>query len=368
MTKTNDALISIQNVDKMFGNFQAVRNVTMDIQRGEFFSLLGTSGCGKTTLLRMLAGFEATSAGSIVIDGQSMADVPPHHRPVNMVFQNYAIFPHLNVRDNIAYGLRKQKLPRARRYEMVEEMLDLIKLPGYSLRRAHELSGGQRQRVALARALIMRPKALLLDEPLGALDKKLREQMQIELRALQKSVGITFVLVTHDQEEALTLSDKIAVMSAGHVLQIDTPAALYDNPGNREVASFIGNMNFFDGKVSRPGAAAAEIEVEGLGRVQVKSDVVRRELGERVLVAMRPEKFCFSLDKPNGSRRAIAGVVDASVYLGERRNFHIRIEGKEKPVIISTQNERRPGAPDIDTGSRAWISWNDEALVVLAND
>ena len=183
MNQQTDALISIQNVDKRFGTFQAIHDVSIDIQRGEFFSLLGASGCGKTTLLRMLAGFESVSAGRIMIDGQSMVEVPPHHRPVNMVFQSYAIFPHLTVRDNIAYGLRKQKLARAKRYEMVEEMLDLIKLPGYGTRRANELSGGQRQRVALARALIMRPKALLLDEPLGALDKQLREQMQLELRA-----------------------------------------------------------------------------------------------------------------------------------------------------------------------------------------
>ena len=212
---TSDAFISIRNVDKFFGKFQAIDDVSIDIGHGEFFSLLGSSGCGKTTLLRTLAGFENPSSGEIYIDGQPMSEVPPHMRPVNMVFQSYAIFPHLNVRDNIAYGLRKQKLPKAKRYEMVDEMLDLIALPGYGDRKANELSGGQRQRIALARALILRPKVLLLDEPLGALDKQLREQMQLELRALQRTVGITFVFVTHDQEEALTLSDRIAVMSTG---------------------------------------------------------------------------------------------------------------------------------------------------------
>ncbi|MDA0962012.1 MAG: ABC transporter ATP-binding protein, partial [Proteobacteria bacterium] len=195
----SDAFISIRNVQKFFGTFQAIESVSMDIGQGEFFSLLGASGCGKTTLLRMLAGFEDTSAGEIYIDGQPMSDVPPHQRPVNMVFQSYAIFPHLNVRDNIAYGLRKRKLTRDQRYEMVDEMLDLIKLQGYGTRKANELSGGQRQRIALARALILRPKVLLLDEPLGALDKQLREQMQLELRALQRQVGISFVFVTHDQ-------------------------------------------------------------------------------------------------------------------------------------------------------------------------
>ncbi|MEO1471689.1 MAG: ATP-binding cassette domain-containing protein, partial [Pseudomonadota bacterium] len=216
---------------------------------GEFFSLLGASGCGKTTLLRMLAGFETPTSGEIWIDGQPMSAVPPFERPVNMVFQNYAIFPHLNVRDNIAYGLRKARLPRATRHAMVDEMLDLVQLRGYGDRRAHQLSGGQRQRIALARALILKPKVLLLDEPLGALDKQLREQMQIELRRLQRTVGITFVFVTHDQEEALALSDRIAVMAGGAVLQIDTPDGLYERPRTREVASFIGTMNFLEGRV-----------------------------------------------------------------------------------------------------------------------
>ena len=220
---SSDGFISIRNVGKSFGSFRAIDSISMDIQQGEFFSLLGASGCGKTTLLRMLAGFETPSQGEIFIDGQPMSDVPPFERPVNMVFQNYAIFPHLNVRDNIAYGLRKQRLPKAKRNAMVDEMLDLVQLAGYGDRKADELSGGQRQRVALARALILKPKVLLLDEPLGALDKQLREQMQLELRRLQRSVGITFVFVTHDQEEALTLSDRIAVMQGGDVLQVDTP-------------------------------------------------------------------------------------------------------------------------------------------------
>ena len=365
MTKENDALISIQNVDKWFGKVQAVNNVSMNIGRGEFFSLLGASGCGKTTLLRMLAGFEAASAGRILINGLEMAEVPPHHRPVNMVFQNYAIFPHLNVRDNIAYGLRKRKLPRAKRYDMVDEMLDLIKLPGYGLRRANELSGGQRQRVALARALIMKPEALLLDEPLGALDKQLREQMQIELRALQRSVGITFVLVTHDQEEALTLSDKIAVMSAGKVLQIDTPEGLYDTPKSRAVASFIGNINFFAGVVSKSGDSAFEIDIEGLGRIQANSGIMRHERGSRVLVAMRPERFSLSLDKPGGVHGKVPGIVEAVVYLGVHRNFIVRINGKEKPVAVSMQNEGWLCAQGLQQGSHVWISWNDAAFVVL---
>jgi spermidine/putrescine ABC transporter ATP-binding subunit len=358
-------MISIRNVDKRFGTFQAIHDVSMDIRPGEFFSLLGPSGCGKTTLLRMLAGFEGVSAGSIMIDGQSMADVPPHHRPVNMVFQNYAIFPHLSVRDNIAYGLRKQKLARTRRYELVEEMLDLIKLPGYGTRRANELSGGQRQRVALARALIMRPKALLLDEPLGALDKQLREQMQLELRALQKSVGVTFVLVTHDQAEALTLSDKIAVMAAGRVLQIDTPAGLYENPNSRAVASFIGHMNFFAGKVSRPTPGSAQIEAGGLGRMQVDAHNLRQSHGAKVLVAIRPEKLLLGSEPPEGTCNVMAGTVLTTTYLGERRQHYVRIDGMADPVAVSIPNQRRVGQSDLSQGQKVWLSWTDDAYVVL---
>ena len=282
---TNAAFISIRNVNKFFGSFQAIDNVSMDIGQGEFFSLLGASGCGKTTLLRMLAGFESTSDGEILIDGQPSADVPPHHRPVNMVFQSYAIFPHLNVADNIAYGLRKQRLSKEKKKEMVDEMLELIKLPGYGARKANELSGGQRQRIALARALILRPKVLLLDEPLGALDKQLREQMQLELRALQRQVGITFVFVTHDQEEALTLSDRIAVMSGGKVLQVDTPEGLYEAPKTREVASFIGNMNFFQGTVRRNGSNETAIETQGLGNIPISLDKVTKPAGDHLCFA-----------------------------------------------------------------------------------
>ena len=245
----SDPIISFQGVSKRFGQVTAVDNTSFDIQRGEVFSLLGPSGCGKTTLLRMVAGFEVPSAGEIMIDGQPMSATPPNHRPVNMVFQNYAIFPHLNVRNNIAFGMRKAGLTRAELDKRIDEALELIKLPGYGSRGADELSGGQRQRVALARALIKQPKVLLLDEPLGALDKKLREQMQIELRQLQQQIGITFLFVTHDQEEALTLSDRIAVMSEGAVMEIASPGQLYESPGSPFVADFIGSMNFFEGEI-----------------------------------------------------------------------------------------------------------------------
>ena len=366
---SSDAFISIQNVNKFFGNFQAINDVSMDIGQGEFFSLLGASGCGKTTLLRMLAGFESTSSGEIYIDGQPTSDVPPHHRPVNMVFQSYAIFPHLNVADNIAYGLRKQKLSKAQRMEMVDEMLDLIKLSGYGGRKANELSGGQRQRIALARALILRPKVLLLDEPLGALDKQLREQMQLELRALQRQVGITFVFVTHDQEEALTLSDRIAVMSGGQVLQVDTPAGLYETPHSREVASFIGNMNFFRGTVRRNGASEGAVDTEGLGSIPVPLENLTKPDGTPVQVALRPEKIALSETKPDGAVHAVEGKISNAAYLGERSHYYINIDGKDEPVAVSSQNlSRMTGASASLAGSSMWLSWSPDAVVILDAD
>lgn len=367
MTMTNsDAFISIQNVDKYFGKFQAIDNISMDIGHGEFFSLLGSSGCGKTTLLRMLAGFETPSNGEIYIDGQPMSDVPPHYRPVNMVFQSYAIFPHLNVRDNIAYGLRKQRLSKPKKDAMVDEMLDLIKLPEYGDRKAHELSGGQRQRIALARALILKPKVLLLDEPLGALDKQLREQMQLELRALQRAVGITFVFVTHDQEEALTLSDRIAVMSGGTVLQTDTPSGLYERPQSRSVAAFIGTMNFFDAVVGDVSEDSLTLDAKGLGRISAPAGNKTLSKGDHVEVAIRPEKLRISHSAPE-SGPAIQGTMENAAYLGERSHYYIRIAGQDAPVAVSAQNQKQAGSSY--TGSEpVWISWDDEAVVILNDD
>ncbi len=359
----NNAFISIRNVNKFFGNFQAINDVSLNIGHGEFFSLLGSSGCGKTTLLRMLAGFESVSSGEIFIDGQPMSGVPPHHRPVNMVFQSYAIFPHLNVRDNIAYGLRKLKLTRAKRYDMVDEMLELIKLPGYGDRKANQLSGGQRQRIALVRSLILRPKVLLLDEPLGALDKQLREQMQLELRELQKTVGITFVFVTHDQEEALTLSDRIAVMSNGRTLQVDTPTQLYENPVNREVASFIGTMNFFDGTVMSITDGNAEIDVKGLGKVVTKNTASNLKPGQTVGIAVRPEKLTLTEVEPVGENQA-RGQLDNSAYLGERSHYYVSIEGVSQPVAVSALNRQRVEGR-AEKKRPVWLSWGNDAFLVL---
>ena len=360
-----DPFISIREVSKSFGPVHAVRDVSFNIAQGEFFSLLGPSGCGKTTLLRMLAGFEAPTSGEILIDGQPMSAVPPHHRPVNMVFQNYAIFPHLNVAANIAFGMRKANLPRQELDAKVDEMLEIINLPGYGKRRAHELSGGERQRVALARALIRRPKVLLLDEPLGALDKQLREKMQLELRALQRSIGITFVFVTHDQEEALTMSDRIAVMSKGRDLQVDTPNRLYEAPNSREVAAFIGNMNFFDAKILDRGSTATTVDAGALGKMSLQSSDGAFSAGDRVLVAIRPEKFTIADTKPNGGANAVQGTLDNAAYLGERSHFYVQVEGVDQPVAVSAQNAiRRLEGMDHQWRS-VWLCWPDDAVSCL---
>ena len=357
-------MISIRSVSKSFGRVQAVRDVSLEIGQGEFFSLLGASGSGKTTLLRMLAGFEGVTSGQIVIDGQAMQDTPPHLRPINMVFQNYAIFPHLNVRDNIAYGLRRVGTPKAEQARMVDEMLEMIALPGYGDRRANQLSGGQMQRVALARALILKPKVLLLDEPLGALDKQLREQMQLELRGLQRQLGITFVLVTHDQEEALTLSDRVAVMANGQVVQVDTPAALYDRPHNRQVAAFVGTMNFFNARIkgSGPGRTA---EIAGLGLHPVAATPDRSD-GDRVLVAVRPEGFIPTQVRPDGT--SVAGRLTARQYLGGRQVLHVAVEGRDAPVAVFALAHRGVDPWEGHEGHPVWLRLSQDALTVLDPD
>lgn len=363
----SDPIISVQQVGKSYGGFRAIENISLDIEHGEFFSLLGASGCGKTTLLRMLAGLEDVTDGEIYIDGEPMSDVPPFQRPVNMVFQSYAIFPHLNVADNIGYGLRKQKLDRPTRNAKIDEMLDLVKLQGYGDRRANQLSGGQRQRIALARALIMKPKVLLLDEPLGALDKQLREQMQLELRRLQKSLGITFVFVTHDQEEALTLSDRIAVMSGGDVLQVDTPAGLYERPRNREIAGFIGNMNFFDARVISRVNGHATMDVAGLGILDVPADGPTLHEGDSASIALRPEKLQVHTDKPSDGRPSVQGTLEMTTYLGERSHFHVRLSGIEQPLAISAQNSSIQGETSGAQNQTVWLTWSDGALIPLTD-
>jgi spermidine/putrescine ABC transporter ATP-binding subunit len=360
-----DAIISLRRLSKHFGPVKAVDDISFDIRRGEFFSLLGPSGCGKTTLLRMLAGFEQPSAGDLLIDGQQMAGVPAYVRPTNMVFQNYAIFPHLNVRENIAFGLRKKGLTKAEVAQRVDEALALIKLEGYGGRASTQLSGGQRQRIALARALVCQPKVLLLDEPLGALDKKLREEMQIELRQIQRSIGVTFVFVTHDQEEALTLSDRIAVMSRGKALQIEGATRLYEAPNCREVAEFIGSMNFFQGTVRDAGGGRAVVDAGPLGALNAVLDGAPPPVGAPVSIAVRPEKLRLAWERPDGNANAVAGRVNAQAYFGDRSHYYIAVQGSDRPIAVAHQNVDR-SLDDVETiGRPVWLTWPAEAAVLL---
>ena len=324
------SFLSISQVSKSFGGPPVVDAVSLEVPRGEFFSLLGPSGCGKTTLLRMIAGFEAPDSGTISIDGEVMNTVPPHLRPTNMVFQSYAIFPHLNVFDNIAYGLRKLKLPKDALRAKIDAMLATVRLEGLGERAADQLSGGQRQRVALARALVREPKVLLLDEPLGALDKRLREAMQLELRALQRKVGITFVLVTHDQEEALSLSDRVAVMEGGKILQVASPRELYEHPASRAVADFIGEINFFHATLREISIGSATVNAGLLGLITLPRANLAPSirLGDHILLAIRPEHVRFASD-------GVAGEIAASTFLGERSHFHVKIAGRSEPVAVS---------------------------------
>jgi spermidine/putrescine transport system ATP-binding protein/putrescine transport system ATP-binding protein len=368
MAGESETIIDIRDVTKSFGPLKAVDAVSMRIARAEFFSLLGPSGCGKTTLLRMLAGFEYPTSGEIVIDGEDMSDVPPNLRPTKMVFQSYAIFPHLNVGQNIAYGLRKLRLGKEETRAKVEAMLEMIKLPGFAERRSDQLSGGQRQRIALARALICEPTVLLLDEPLGALDKKLREEMQIELRQLQERLRITFVFVTHDQEEALALSDRIAVMFKGRVLQVADPHGLYERPASAEVAAFIGNMNFSEGEVKGREGEKLIIEARGFGTLRAKAPE-RLDLakGSGVLVAIRPEKLSLSSGR-NGAGTAvgIAGRIAATAYLGDRSHYFVKVEGLERAIAVAAQNVDSSVEGWLNAGEPVRVSWREDGVVVLA--
>ena len=359
----DEDFIRIENLTKRFGATLAVDGVTLSIGRGEFFSLLGPSGCGKTTLLRMIGGFAVPDSGAIFIDGENVTDVPPNKRSTNMVFQSYAIFPHLNVRDNIAYGLRSEGLSPAERERRVDEALATIKLQGYGARRATELSGGERQRVALARALVKRPKVLLLDEPLGALDKRLRESMQIELRQLQREVGISFIFVTHDQEEALSMSDRVAVMEKGRVLQVADPKTLYESPASRAVAEFIGTINVFDGRVIGTAGKTVTVETQALKRVEAPLRAGQTfSIGARVLVAIRPERLMLSRDPPAGP--CVPGRIIAAAYLGDRSQFQVAIEGAAKPVIVSAPNTDAQGAR-FGAGETVLMSWSAGGPVLL---
>ena len=325
-------ILQIKQVVKSFGNVHAVNGVNLNIYEGEFFALLGPSGCGKTTLLRMLAGFEFPSEGSIKIDGKETRDIPPNQRPVNMVFQSYAVFPHMNVFDNVAYGLKVAKTPREEVKERVQDALALVKLDGYELRKPDQLSGGQRQRVALARALVKRPRVLLLDEPLSALDAKLREAMQLELVKLQKAVGITFLIVTHDQEEALSMADRIAVMENGVVRQVAPPGELYESPNCRFVADFIGRMNLFAGIVEgHEDWGGLNVKTELLGKLTIPHS---ERVSSKLHLAVRPEKLRISSEILPSSYFSFPGEVDAVVYHGSESHVYLKTDAG--PFLCAT--------------------------------
>ena len=357
--------IRIQGISKHFGNFVAVDNVDLTIEKGELFSILGGSGCGKTTLLRMLAGFETPTSGKIEIDGTDVTNQPPYERHVNMMFQSYAVFPHMSVEKNIAYGLHKEKTPKPEIAKRVDEMLELVQLVDFRSRKPEQLSGGQKQRVALARALIKQPKVLLLDEPLAALDKKLRERTQFELMNIQDELGITFVVVTHDQEEAMTLSTRIAVMDSGKFEQIGTPKEIYEFPNNRFVAEFIGTINTFKGRVAAVAAGGIKVYSTEAGVTLVALGKQLVEEGQEIEVAVRPEKIFVSKDKPDEDDIVcMPGVVDDLGYLGNRSLYRIRLESG-KIVQVSSQNRRRSISRFLEWDDKVWISWRPNSAAVL---
>ena len=357
-------MIAFQDVHKYYGDYHALRGITATIRAGEFFSLLGPSGCGKTTLLRTIAGFEGISSGAVMIDGKNMEGVPANVRPTNMVFQSYAIFPHLTVEQNVGFGLRKSGMSADEKARAVADALAMVNLTGFGKRAAHALSGGQRQRVALARALILKPKVLLLDEPLSALDKKMREQMQMELIRLQRQVGITFILVTHDQEEALVMSDRIAVMFEGEIAQLADPETLYRRPNSKKVADFIGTMNFLPATILSEAGGQVEVEAQGFGRVSLDAGQCMGAKGtEETTVGFRPETLTILFEGQQATDRESMATVEEVVYYGDMTYYDVRLDGTDAPMRISMRNVF--GRPVLDIGTRARVAWSPGALVLF---
>jgi len=359
------AFLRIEGVSKTFGHFQAVKDVNLTVGKGEIFSLLGGSGCGKTTLLRMLAGFEEPTSGRIFLDGRDMAGVPPWERPVHMMFQSYAIFPHMTVEANVGYGLKHEKSwTKAQRAARVAEMLDLVQLTQFAKRKPHQISGGQRQRVALARALARQPKLLLLDEPLAALDKKLREHTQFELMSIQERTGVTFIVVTHDQEEAMTLSDRVAVMDKGEVKQIGSPTEIYEFPASKFVAGFIGSVNSFDATVTGREKPHLRLKVPALGIEVTARDVPGVVEGQKVTLAVRPEKIRLSKDRPEGGN-AVQGHVKDLAYFGKDSLYRIRLG--DTLIQAHAVNARRgdEGSRVADWDDAVWLAFDPASAIVL---
>ncbi len=366
--------VEIIGVTKRFGTVTAVDAMNLSIARGTFYSMLGPSGCGKTTTLRMIAGFEQPTEGEILLAGQPIAGVPPYQRNVNTVFQHYALFPHMNVAQNVGYGLRQRKVGKAEEQRRVGEALELVRLGGYGKRRTWEMSGGQQQRVALARALVNRPTVLLLDEPLGALDLKLRKEMQLELKALQREVGITFVYVTHDQEEALTMSDMIVVMRDGRIQQQGDPTELYERPMNRFVADFIGTSNFMEALVVEPLASGDAVTVrsaQGLMlRGRLTDGAARLSAGDAVIVATRPERLevvpAGMSEAPSSGTTEVAGRVRQGTYLGDQTEYRVITEQAGELIVRHQNAAGAGGAPGVGPGDPVIVRWTDDANLILA--
>ena len=357
--------VRIEHVTKKFGDFFAVNDVSLNIYKKELFCLLGGSGCGKTTLLRMLAGFEEPTSGKIFIDGVDMTDIPSYERPVNMMFQSYALFPHMTVEQNVAFGLKQDRTPTKEIEERVAHMLNLVRLSQFAKRKPHQLSGGQRQRVALARSLVKRPKLLLLDEPLAALDKKLREHTQFELVNLQEQLGVTFVVVTHDQEEAMTLSTRIGVMNAGEIIQVGTPKDIYEYPNSKFVAEFIGNVNMFEGRLIEDEPDHVRIESKDLEAALYVDHGVSSAPDAIVWAAVRPEKIALSVERPQQQDNVAHGVVKEIAYMGDMSVYLVRLDSGK--VVRVTQPNAYRHADDLVTWDQpVYLHWHSSSPVVLS--
>jgi putrescine transport system ATP-binding protein len=356
--------VQVEHITKAFGDFKAVDDVSLKIYQGEIFCLLGASGCGKTTLLRMMGGFETPTSGKIFIDGEDMTGVPPYERPVNMMFQSYALFPHMNVEQNVAFGLKQDRLPKAEIQQRVATMLDLVKMGDFARRKPHQLSGGQRQRVALARSVVKRPKQLLLDEPLGALDKKLREHTQFELISLQDKLGVTFVVVTHDQEEAMTLASRIGVMNHGEIVQAGTPSEIYEFPSSKFVADFVGSVNMFEGKLIEDEPQYVRIGSPELGATIYVSHGISAPPEAIVWAAVRPEKIFMSTTVPaGGPDNVVRGAVQDIAYLGDLSIYLVRLPtGK---IVRVTQPNTSRHAEAISWDQQVYLSWDATSPVVV---
>jgi len=364
LDSTQKPYIQIKNVTKRFGDFAAIDNLTLDIYKNEFFSLLGPSGCGKTTLLRMLAGFEKITDGKILLDGEDISEIPPHLRPINMMFQSYALFPHMTVEKNIAFGLKQDKIPENLINQRVEEMLELVELTEFAKRKPNQLSGGQSQRVALARSLAKRPKLLLLDEPLGALDKRLREQTQFELMDIQEKLKVTFVIVTHDQEEAMTVSSRIGVMDSGNLIQVATPAEIYEAPINKDVADFIGDVNLLKGIYKGQNEIGTQLLSDDSNSIVYATQKVDAAIGNQLWFAIRPEKLEISKRLPKNEHNILKGTIEDIAYGGSFSTYHVKLKNGTILKAIRANRERTK-EHHLTWGDEVFLQWAPHSAVVL---